>query len=99
VLSFSQPRHVNFEVVLNLFGLISSHILSSGLGMPEYIKKFVHSRGIEQSEYSTIEEVVEVADVLYVTRYRLNSLIIKSSREKAKREHFHLCWLFHVHSF
>jgi aspartate carbamoyltransferase catalytic subunit len=43
--------------------------------MPEYIKKFVHSRGIEQSEYSTIEEVVEVADVLYVTRYRLNSFI------------------------
>ena len=36
--------------------------------MPEYVKNFVASKGIEQTEYSSIEEVVEVADVLYVTR-------------------------------
>ena len=36
--------------------------------MPDYIKSFVTSRGIEQTVYNSIEEVVEVADVLYVTR-------------------------------
>jgi aspartate carbamoyltransferase catalytic subunit len=36
--------------------------------MPEHIKEFVKSHGIEQTEYSSIEEVVETADVLYVTR-------------------------------
>jgi carbamoyl-phosphate synthase/aspartate carbamoyltransferase/dihydroorotase len=46
-----------------------------GLGMPEYVKNFVASKGIEQTEYSSIEEVVEVADVLYVTRYCFENII------------------------
>lgn len=40
----------------------------TGLGMPDSIKKFLAASGIEQTDYSSIEEVVEVADVLYVTR-------------------------------
>jgi hypothetical protein len=36
--------------------------------MPDHIKKFVASYGIEQTQFNSIEEVVEVADVLYVTR-------------------------------
>lgn len=37
--------------------------------MPDYIKEFVASKGIEQVEtFRSIEEVVAVSDVLYVTR-------------------------------
>ena len=43
--------------------------------MPEHIKKFVYSCGIEQTRYNSIEEVVEVADVLYVTRFAVQTLL------------------------
>lgn len=36
--------------------------------MPEHIKQFVSSFGIEQTNFNSIEEAIEVADVLYVTR-------------------------------
>lgn len=42
--------------------------------MPDHIKKYVSSHGIEQTNFNSIEEAVEVADVLYVTR--LNSQLI-----------------------
>jgi len=49
--------------------LLKIVVLLIGLGMPDSIKNFVASKGIEQVEtFKSIEEVVTVSDVLYVTR-------------------------------
>ena len=40
-----------------------------GLGMPQEVRDFVSSRGVQQADFCSLEEAVPDTDVLYVTRY------------------------------
>ena len=39
-----------------------------GLGMPQEVRDFVSSRGVQQADFGSLEEAVPDTDVLYVTR-------------------------------
>lgn len=85
--------------LLCLYNVRLRYVSVEELKMPDYIKKYVEEKGIEQSEHSDLNDVIEKTDVLYVTRIqeerfnkveeyikvKENYVITPQSLSKAKR--------------
>lgn len=54
--------------LLTLYNVQLRYVSPPSLKMPSYVTQFVHSKGISQEEYSSLEEVLPDTDVLYMTR-------------------------------
>ncbi len=53
-----------------------------GLGMPQEVRDFVSSRGVQQADFCSLEEAVPDTDVLYVTRWEEGEKRFFSGRER-----------------
>lgn len=85
--------------LLCLYNVRLRYVSVDELRMPDYVKRYVEERGIEQSEHSDLNEIIEKTDVLYVTRIQKerfseigkyekikdNYIITPQSLSKAKR--------------
>ena len=61
------------------------YVSPDNLGMPDEIKKFVASKGVPQSEFKTIEEVLPDTDVLYMTRIQRERFKSEEEYNKVKK--------------
>ncbi|XP_026680032.1 CAD protein-like [Diaphorina citri] len=56
--------------LLTLYDVKLNYVSPPNLGMPESIQEFVASKGKQQEVYESLEQVLPVTDVLYMTRIR-----------------------------
>ncbi|XP_074041253.1 carbamoyl-phosphate synthetase 2, aspartate transcarbamylase, and dihydroorotase rudimentary isoform X1 [Leptinotarsa decemlineata] len=75
--------------LLTLYNVQLRYVSPPTLKMPSHVTKFVHSRGISQEEYSSLEQVLPDTDVLYMTR-------IQRERFDSQEEYNEACGHFIV---
>jgi carbamoyl-phosphate synthase/aspartate carbamoyltransferase/dihydroorotase len=76
----------SFARLLCLFsGIRLIYVSPQSLAMPEEVKKYVDSRGVQQHEYFTLDEdVLATMDVLYMTRVQKERFPRAADYEKVK---------------
>ncbi|KAG5900498.1 hypothetical protein JTB14_010909 [Gonioctena quinquepunctata] len=75
--------------LLTLYNVQLRYVSPPSLKMPSHVTKFVHSKGISQEEYSSLEQVLPDTDVLYMTR-------IQRERFESQKEYDEACGHFIV---
>lgn len=73
--------------LLCLYNVRLRYVSSEELRMPEQIMKYVSERGIEQSEHTELNDVIEKTDVLYVTRVQQERFTDRDEYEKLKSKY------------
>ncbi len=63
------------------------YVSPPGLEMPEDVKSFVHSKGVDQTVFSTLESAIPETDVLYVTRIQKERFTCESAYADACRDY------------
>ncbi|KAI5721517.1 hypothetical protein M8J77_021715 [Diaphorina citri] len=75
--------------LLTLYDVKLNYVSPPNLGMPESIQEFVASKGKQQEVYESLEQVLPVTDVLYMTR-------IQKERFPSPEEYEKSCGLYIV---
>lgn len=75
--------------LLTLYNVTINYVSPLALAMPEKVFSYVASKGIQQKVYSTLEEVLPMTDVLYMTR-------IQKERFESEEEYNATCGLYVV---
>jgi len=70
---------------LSHFKIKLNYVSPDFLKMPEYVKKVVSERKVEQAEFETLDEVLKDTDVLYVTRVQKERFTGPDGMEQYKK--------------
>lgn len=71
--------------LLTLYNVQLRYVSPPSLKMPSYVTQFVHSKGISQEEYSSLEEVLPDTDVLYMTRIQKERFETEEEYQKVRK--------------
>lgn len=82
-LKYGRTVH-SLATALSLFGCRLFFVSPSFLSMPEHYLEMLREKGITYSEHKKIDEVIEKADILYMTRIQKERFSDPSEYEKAK---------------
>lgn len=70
--------------LLSLFNVRINYVSPEIVSMPVEIKEELFLKGVEQREFDSIEEVIEMSDVLYVTRIQKERFLNLNEYESVK---------------
>ena len=58
----------SLAILLCLYNVTLHYVSPPELQMPKHIKNYIKSKGVEQTEHTHLDEILEKTDILYVTR-------------------------------
>ena len=70
--------------LLTLYQIRLLYVTPPGLEMPEHITNYVAKRGIPQSTYASLQEVLPDTDVLYMTRIQKERFLSTAHYQSSK---------------
>uniref|UniRef100_A0A7S2RQY9 aspartate carbamoyltransferase n=1 Tax=Mucochytrium quahogii TaxID=96639 RepID=A0A7S2RQY9_9STRA len=83
-LKYGRTTH-SLAKLLAMFHVTLNYVTPPGLEMPEYVKDLVKAGGlVEQNEFSSLDDVIQTTDVLYVTRVQKERFASVAEYEKVQ---------------